>query len=126
MKLQQSSATDTPAIALSLADRQAVLLTLQHYAQAFNARNTDEIAALWPTLHKQDLTKIKDSFRDAESSHMDLKCSGPPQIDGDHATVTCLRSIAYTFKGGIQKSGESSVNIQLIKESGSWVIQSVQ
>jgi hypothetical protein len=57
---------------------------------------------------------------------MDLKPAGEPRIDGERATVTCLRSLLYVFKGGIQKSQQSTVTIELAKQSGSWVIQSVQ
>ena len=106
-------------------DAQAVRATLMRFSQAFAQKDANQLAAVWPGLHKQELNKIKTSFRDADSIQMDLKISDP-QIDGVHATVTCLRSLQYIFKGGIRKSEAGTVTIQLGKRAGQWVIESVQ
>ena len=124
-KLQEAAAAPVPAKP-SNNEGEAVLSTLQRFSQAFDHKDADQLSSVWPGLQKQELKKIKDSFRDADSIHMELKPAGEPRIDGERATVTCLRSLLYVFKGGIQKSQQSTVTIELAKQSGSWVIQSVQ
>jgi len=106
-------------------EAQAVRSTLLRFSQAFSQKDASQLSAVWPGLRKQELSKIKTSFRDADSIQMNLKFS-EPQIDGSHATVTCLRSLQYIFKGGIRKSEEGTVTIQLGKQAGQWVIESVQ
>jgi hypothetical protein len=107
-------------------DGDAVMSALRRFSQAFDQKDAGQLSSVWPTLRRQELKKIRDSFNDAESIHMDLKPTGELRIDGQHASVTCLRSLSYVFKGGIQKSEENTVTIQLDKQSGTWVIQSVQ
>jgi len=107
-------------------EEEAVRSTLLRFAHAFDTKDVDELSAVWPGLRKQELNKIKTSFRDADSIRMDLKPAGEPRIDGQHASVTCLRSLQYIFKGGIRKSEESTVTIQLGKQPGLWIIESVQ
>jgi hypothetical protein len=120
-KLQEPAEAHTQ----SSDEAQGVRSTLLRFSEAFSQKDATELSALWPSLHKQELNKIKASFHDADSIRMDLKFT-EPQIDGQHATVTCLRSLQYVFKGGIQKSEEGTVTIQLAKQSGIWVIESVQ
>ena len=57
---------------------------------------------------------------------MQLQPSREVQIDGNRATVTCLRSLQFTFPGGVEKGGNSNVTIQLEKRTANWVIQSVE
>lgn len=121
-KLQSVPAVSAPVAA---DDAQAVRATLMRFSQAFTQKDPNQLAAVWPNLNKQELNKIRTSFRDADSIQMDLKISDP-QIDGAHASVTCLRSLQYIFKGGIRKSESGTVTIQLSKQAGQWVIESVQ
>jgi len=107
-------------------DRQQILTVLQRFGQAFEHKDVDELSAVWPSLSKQELKKIKDSFRDASSIRMQLQPSREVQIDGNRATVTCLRSLQFTFPGGVEKGGNSNVTIQLEKRTANWVIQSVE
>ena len=121
-KVQTTSAVAAPAPS---DDAQAVRAALMRFSQAFTQKDANQLAAVWPGLRKQELNKIRASFRDADSIQMDLKFS-EPQIDGARATVTCLRSLQYIFKGGIRKSESGTVTIQLGKQAGQWVIESVQ
>lgn len=119
--------TQQAAIAASApADEQGVRAALQRFSQAFDSRDANQLSAAWPGLNKQELNKIKSSFRDADAIHMDLNLIGDPHIDGDRATVQCLRSLQYTFKGGIQKSEAGKVTIRLAKQAGVWAIESVE
>jgi len=124
-ELRKLQTVSTAAAPVHSDDAQAVRATLMRFSQAFTQKDANQLAAVWPSLHKQELNKIRTSFRDAESIQMDLKFSDP-QIDGAHATVTCLRSLQYIFKGGIRKSESSTVTIQLGKQAGQWMIESVQ
>ena len=124
-ELRKLQTVSTAAAPVHSDDAQAVRATLMRFSQAFTQKDANQLAAVWPSLHKQELNKIRTSFRDAESIQMDLKFSDP-QIDGAHATVTCLRSLEYIFKGGIRKSESSTVTIQVGKQAGQWMIESVQ
>ena len=124
-KLQEAAAASPPP-ASQPNESEAVLGALRRFSQSFDEKDADKLSAVWPSLRKQELKKIKDSFNDADSIRMDLKPTGEPRIDGERASVTCLRSLLYVFKGGVRKAEESTVTIELGKQSGSWVIQSVK
>ncbi len=106
-------------------DRKGVMQTLKRYADAYQHKNTDELQTIWPDLAKPDRKKIADSFKSAASIQIELKPSGDPTISGDTATVSCERSLLYTFSGGEQKTFADHVTIRLRKKAGTWLIEDV-
>jgi hypothetical protein len=107
-------------------ERPAILGVVNRYAAAYEARNVDEVAKLWPNLQKQQLKKIQDSFKAARAIRMNLQPVGDPAVDGDRASVTCTRLLQYTFDSGAQKPVQDQVTLKLKKQNGLWVLDSVQ
>jgi hypothetical protein len=106
----------------SESERSAVLQTLGKYVNAYQHKSVSELQAVWPSLDKQERKKISDSFKDAKAIRMELKPVKDPSIEGDTATVTCSRSLEYSFSGGVQKPFADTITIRLRKRAGSWVI----
>jgi AAA-like domain/PEGA domain len=117
---------EAPAPSTTNAEQQQVLQTLQRFGQAFENKDIDQLTAVWPSLTKQEQNKVRNSFRDAKAIRMHLQPAKGIHIDGDRATVRCLRTSQYTFPGGVEKSESTDVTVQLQKQAGTWVIQSVQ
>jgi eukaryotic-like serine/threonine-protein kinase len=119
-------ATSKPAVDTASGDRQGVIGALSRYTSAYQNRSAAALAQVWPTLKKNELKKIGDSFKSASSIRMSLKPLADPVIGGDEATVTCSRTLQYTFSQGSPKPLEDQVTIHLRRENGVWVLQSVQ
>jgi len=110
---------------LQAADRQAIVSVLKTFEGAYNTRNADELASIWPGLPKQELKKIRDSFKQANAVNMRLQYSDPT-INGDRASVNCKRSVQFTFKEGARPEVTDHVTIQLHKTDGAWRVDSVR
>jgi hypothetical protein len=122
-RLTEAPPPSPPASAAN--EREAVLATLQHLGEAFDQKDIDQISALWPSLNKQEVRKLRESFKAAQSIRVNYLPVGEARIDGDKAAVTCFRSLQYAFKEGV-KSEQSRVNVELEKRNGGWVIRSIQ
>lgn len=107
-------------------ERRAIVDVLNEYSAAFRNKNVERITALYPNLDKQQVKKLREVFKAAQSVQMDLRPTGEPQINGDFASVVCQRSIQYTFPEGPQKPPNDMVTIQLKKGGNSWVMQAIQ
>ena len=107
-------------------ERRAVVNVIKQYSAAFHDKNVDKVTQLYPDLDKQQVKKLRDVFRSAQSVQMDLRPTGDPQINGNSATVVCQRSTQYTFPEGPQNPPDDVVTIQLKKNGSSWVLQGIQ
>lgn len=106
-------------------ERQAVRDVLRRYAEAYDSKDAGQVAAVYPRLNNKDLKKIRDSFKAAQSVRMTLRPMGDLQINGEKATVTCSRSLQYTFKDAAPNPIEDTVRVELSKKGGLWIIDSV-
>jgi hypothetical protein len=106
-------------------ERQAIRDVLRHYSEAYDRKDAEQVAALHPALNNKDLKKVRDSFKAAQSVQMTLRPLEDPQINGERATVTCARSLQYTFKDGTPGPIKDTVRIELSKQRGLWIIESV-
>ncbi len=107
-------------------DRSGILAALQRYADAYQHKNAEELAAIWPSLDKDSKKKLSESFKSAQSIQPNVRPDADPSISGDSATVTCARNIAFTFAGGESRNVNDRVLISLRKKSGAWFIDSVR
>jgi len=108
------------------ATRSAIQQTLSRYAQAYRDRDANAVASVWPSLNKQDLKRIQESFKAASSIQMSIHPVGDPDINGDLAQVICSRSLQFTFPQGVQKPLQDKVTVQMHKQNGLWVIDKIQ
>jgi hypothetical protein len=98
------------------ANSHALLDTLNRYQAAYESRDTDAIRTLWPSLGRDDLSKIE----------MTLQPQGSPKFSGDTATIACRRSITAQMKDGTrQRPAEQDVTVRLKKSGAAWVISAL-
>ena len=108
------------------ADRQSVSAALGKYKQAYEARNVDQLRAVFPTLAGNTLRSIRDTFAHADAILLDLKILKEPEISGDSATVNVERSISQTEGKTTLKPVQSQLTIRLHRAGQAWVIDSIQ
>jgi hypothetical protein len=102
-------------------DRDTVLKALRSYAAAYEHKDVNELAAVWPALNRK---KISETFKNASSIKMDLKPLGDPSISGDTATVKCERTLLYAASG-TKNTFSDQITIRLQWRSSSWLIESI-
>ncbi|HEX4808410.1 MAG TPA: protein kinase [Bryobacteraceae bacterium] len=106
------------------ADAGNVLAVLQRYAAAWLAKDQETILALQPNLNRRTL---KAELAPVRVWRMTLTPLSPPQIDGDHASVTCRRQVDQVFSDGTEKQPPAStVTFALKKQGAGWVIEAVR
>jgi serine/threonine-protein kinase len=108
------------------ANSHALLDTLNRYQAAYESRDTDAIRTLWPSLGRDDLSKIDGFFKATRSAKMTLQPQGSPKFSGDTATIACRRSITAQMKDGTrQRPAEQDVTVRLKKSGAAWVISAL-
>jgi len=119
-----SPAKPDPAAAIQR-EKDAIVAVLGKYRDAYNQKNLSGVSAVWPSLKKGDLDRIKGFFEFARTVQMDLR-PGQIEVAGDSASVVCQRTVAFSDRNGPQKPQQDSVTVRLTKSGAGWVIQSVQ
>jgi hypothetical protein len=104
------------------ADRDAVLRTLRSYASAYEHKDLNELAAVWPAL---DRKKLAETFKNATSIRMDLKPIGEPNLSGNTATVRCERSLLYVASGTKHNFADQITILLQRKSNGTWLIEAI-
>jgi serine/threonine-protein kinase len=115
----------SPTASSNSADQRAILMLVGSYAAAYEARKAEQVARLWPSLPKDQFKKLQESFKNASSVRMSLQAL-EPTINGDHASISCARSMQWTFKGSAAPPVQDRISMKLSKQNGTWVIESVQ
>jgi hypothetical protein len=99
-------------------DKEAVVDVLHRYEESYNRQDLDAIVNLWPTCPDRVRRALRESFHSTEKQKLKLEVQGDPDIKGNFASV----------KGQETRSGSlistAPVTITLVRQSGSWVIQS--
>ena len=108
------------------ADADLIRAVLQRFSEAYEARDVQRVAALWPTLTQEQLRRLADSFRVAVSIKQELRPVAEPNIRGDQATIRCHRSLHYQDERGSQRPVEDEVTVTLRKRPGGWVIEALK
>jgi hypothetical protein len=97
---------------------------LRQYAAAWNARNVDSILALQ---HNLDRQTVEAQLSPLKSMVMNLSPAAAPRIEGNQATVRCLRTVSEVYEDGATKqSPEQAVTFVLAKRDGAWKIESAR
>jgi hypothetical protein len=106
-------------------DRAAISLTLRRFADAYQHRSVDELESIWPSLDKDSRKKFTEAFKSAQSVQASVQPDGDPVVSGDNATISCDRSVRFTFNGE-EKPISDRIVINLKRKSGTWLIDSVR
>jgi hypothetical protein len=107
-------------------DATLIAQTLKHYEEAYQSRESQRVAQIWPSLGKRDLSRIDDFFQMARQVDLRLDPVAPPQVEKDAAVVQCRRTMRFNDDRGQQKPLEDTVAIRLRKIGDRWVIESVR
>lgn len=99
-------------------DKEAVLSVLHRYEQSYNRQDLDGIVNLWPSCPDRIRKTLRESFRSAEKQQLQLELQGEPDIQGNFASVRGQE----TRSGSLTST--APVTITLVRQSGSWFIQS--
>jgi hypothetical protein len=106
-------------------ESRAVLDVIQRYAEAWKARNYDQLVALQPALRERKFGRetLQKYLRDTVFLQYSLQPAGEPKISGDEATVTCARSVQQRMEGVTSPPNQGTVVFTLRKNGGQWRIQ---
>jgi len=111
-----------PAVDTQEADRQAIGQVLNQYVAAYTALDAAAVARLVATQSVAELKRTFDLYRSYR-----LALSGTRiNVEGDTATVTCVRQIdVVTSRGNQTLHQASATTFKLRRSAGSWVIDSM-
>ncbi|MGE5205998.1 MAG: AAA-like domain-containing protein [Chlamydiota bacterium] len=121
-----------PALSPPVDDGQIVLGILGQYQKAYENRNVDELAAIWPGMTPRQIGSLRKFFTEAEQVSLTYQVLGEPQIDHDKALIRFTQSFSYTMRGKTQKPSSAEVLMRLHKltsahgGSQKWVIDSIR
>jgi PEGA domain len=101
-----------------LQDKEAVLSVLHRYEESYNRQDLDGIVKLWPSCPDRTKRVLQASFHSAEKEKLQLGVLGDPDIKGNFASVR-----GQEIRSGVLTS-TAQVTITLVRQNGSWFIQS--
>ncbi len=78
--------------------RADIAQTLNEYKNAFNAKNRRALQAVWPNIPQKVLADLTAAFSHGGAFRVDLQIKNPPEIRGDTASVSCLRTVSEDGK----------------------------
>jgi hypothetical protein len=70
---------------------------IREFAAAYERRDAQAIAALWPSLKSDQLASISKSLREARSVRYELQPVSDPEIKNGKATIRYRRSVQFEF-----------------------------
>jgi len=125
-KKQADELTVQRANELKARDQDAVVQTLRRYESAFSAKNLGELQAVW-IITAVEAKKVNDQFRNARMFQVKLRLDSPVTINGDSASVECVRTVVVIPSNGPAKtiSNQDRVRITLIRSSATWLIRAI-
>lgn len=83
-------------------DRKAIAAILEQYRQAYDSRDRVQLRHIWPTMSDKQFKDLQGAFKDADSLTLSLRQSGPANVQGNTATVSCLQDTQIKAQGKIQ------------------------
>ncbi len=122
---QARQKTTSPA-SDNAADVRAIQQTLANFEAAYSSMDLQAIRNVWPGMPKESATLTSNQFQFAKAVTLQLRPAEAPVINGNSATVICLRRTELTPKFGKKvASPEERVRVTLQRAGAGWVIQSI-
>ena len=103
------------------AEKRSVLALLQKYSEAYNNRDANAVRRIYPGV---PLATVRNAFKDARSYELKLTPE-EPKLRNNTASVRCQRVVTLTTTFGHTLPTNDKIVIQLRKDSGQWLIESV-
>jgi hypothetical protein len=108
-------------------EAEAVSATLRRYEQAYGSMDINHLKAVWPSLSRAQVDKLKAGFTRAQAVQVQLQNCGPATTTNDTAQVQCVQAMTYTFAGQQQQPETHAVTVSLKKGvDGGWVVEDVR
>jgi len=105
----------------------AIFAALHRYEDAYGSMDINMLKAVWPSLTKEQIDKLKAGFRGAQAVKVQLLQCDKAATGGDAAQVRCAQSMEYTRDGRRQPAETRPVEISLRKAAdGGWVVADVR
>jgi hypothetical protein len=129
MRRRPSTASAAPPVR---SDDQVVLDVLGQYQRAYQDRNVEELATIWPSMTSRAIASLRKFFKDAEQVSLTYDLLGQPEINHDEAIIRFTQSVSYTMDGKTQKPSSADITMRLHKSTptqgaaGKWVIESIR
>ena len=102
-------------------DRAQVMQVLDTYKAAFEAKDLNKLAAVWPGVPRNQL---QTTFQHAKAIRMSISPEAP-NINGDSASVVCKQSVQILSQGQ-ETPIKTTVLFNLKKTQGKWAIDSIR
>lgn len=104
---------------------QGIRAALQQYASALENRDLAALKRVWPSLSGQAERDIRDDFQNAREISVGID-DERIDLNGDSATVTCLRHYLMQTRDGHRLERETRTIISLRRNGRSWLIDSIR
>jgi serine/threonine protein kinase len=102
-------------------DRAQVMQVLDAYKVAFEAKDLNKLAAVWPGVPRNQL---QTTFQHAKAIRVSISPEAP-KINGDSASVVCKQSVQILSQGQ-ETPIKTTVLFNLKKTQGKWAIDSIR
>lgn len=103
-------------------DAKAISGLLEAYQGAFESKDLIRLRHIWPTLTDKQFKEM--GVKDAQRIRLTLQQSGPAQISGDHAVVSCSQTAQITSDGTVQ-SVANSATFSMKRLGNDWIIEKI-
>ena len=104
------------------ADQRGILATLRAYESAFTNKNPKEVRRLFPQVPRA----TAEALRTSDSVKVVFSQVSKLVVNGDTATLDCMRSVQQKYRGVTTPSQEDRVRIVMNRIGSTWLIGSIQ
>lgn len=105
---------------ISADDRMQIQQLLDRYATGYTDRNSKLIQDAWPSVHPDQIKKIRDFLKNFKSVKMSLRMVNAVPA-GNRVTVDCTQTLSYELNGKEEKS-VSQLTLYVVKRESGWLI----
>ena len=122
----QEATAQHPQSAQNTADADSIRATVIAFAAAYSSMDLPRLQTIWPSMPQQTADSTSRQFQSAKGIAFQLQPVHDPVIDGNSATVTCVRHSEVTPKQGQRASRPTQrVRVTLERAGSGWVIRAV-
>jgi eukaryotic-like serine/threonine-protein kinase len=110
-------------------DQSGIQGVLDAYVVAFQSKDPANLRRIWPVMSDKTFKEMQGNFKDAESFRINLRKTGPAQVNGKTAVATCIQDAQIKPKGGQTQSFSQPATFYFKKlgdKDSDWTIDRVE